>query len=180
MEKISFILNYSSDERDIIKLKACEDKSKLKNNYCTSVKVFNDKEKNVEFSEIYNLALEEIKERGYTFKTRKFSNKELEIGDIGILREISDETNVYKIKITGLLKENGDYNFDKNAEEIIIDEKVKNYIEEMTEKPFKLIEFEVLKIADNLKTKITIQGTLNKIRDINLIENLENENWIDL
>lgn len=173
---VKFILNYSGDARDVENILS---KKTFKNNYCTAFKISNG---TICFSELAGLSIEEIKNKGFEFEERKgFHNKDINIGDIGILNESG---RLYKIKITGILKADGEeknnFNIDENV--AFLNKDVQKYIQEVCGVPFRYVVFDVLQYTNDSKKGIIVgrQPTLSCIRKKEIILKFENLNWIDV
>lgn len=102
-KKIKFVLNYTTNKRDIRNIKIDYEKSGFDGHICVSFKV-SDENGEVSYSEFTKMTLDEIKKNNYSFAPRNFTDKNLSVGDFGILKEkISRiKTNFYIIKIRAI------------------------------------------------------------------------------
>lgn len=123
--ELKFVLNYSGDKRDLKSIKDEYEESKFDGHCCVSFKILKESGEEILPSEFMETTLEEIKEKNYLFKARNFNDKNLCVGDYGILKEkISSEiSNFYIIKI----REIGELEFAKYNPSI--SKEVLNYIE---------------------------------------------------
>lgn len=126
MEKeIKFLLNYTTDKRDIENIKTDYDKSDFNGHICVSFKVLDKNREEVSYSEFTKMTLEEIKKNNYSFVPRNFTDRNLSVGDFGILKEkISHiKTNFYIIKIKAI----GELQFAKHSPSL--EKEVLDYVE---------------------------------------------------
>ena len=171
--EIKFILNYSTDNREI---RSILKENRIFGNLCSSIRVNGGE---FTFAKFINKDLEDIK--NLSLSNRNFNIKGLTEGDIGILKEKSEEeTILYKIKVTRLYDSsfsNGeDLELDEN---IVIKNKIIEHIVEVTGKPFRFIEFDALVYCDDFEKLPTkgIASTLSSIKDDKILKELENLNW---
>ena len=93
--EIKFILNYSTDNREI---RSILKENRIFGNLCSSIRVNGGE---FTFAKFINKDLEDIK--NLSLSNRNFNIKGLTEGDIGVLKEKSEEeTILYKIKVTRL------------------------------------------------------------------------------
>lgn len=124
--ELKFVLTYSKDKRDLNSIKDEFKKSDFDGHVCVSFKVLDKDGEEISYSEFTKISLEKVKKENYSFIARKFNDKNLSIGDYGILKENeknSSNKNFYIVKI----REIGDLEFATHTPSI--DKEVLNYIE---------------------------------------------------
>lgn len=126
MEKeIKFLLNYTTNKRDIKNIKTDYEKSGFNGHICVSFKVLDKNREEVSYSKFAEMTLEEIKENNYSFTPRNFFDENLSTDDYGVLKEkiSSNKFNFYIIKIKAI----GELQFAKHSPSL--EKEILDYVE---------------------------------------------------